>query len=323
MQGIQPGSTMEFIPKDRILELHPDTLYQVRKEVNLEKPGEMKRAVNILKEWIKQQPHFIKKDFPDFYLETSIVGTKGSVERAKKQFDKVCTIKTLMPQFFDTYDVRKELAIDLENSIYMAMLPKLTKEHYRVIVTKVVGVFENSSTYTKYFKFCLNMAEYAKSHDYVGSFRMIADLTDCNLMDCISKINLLEIRQVMSIFMDGYGMKIKGIHFISQSKAIDALLTIFKQVLKPKIAGRMHVHKTYKDLHKIIEKDVLPSDFGGNERSMKELFDEWVDILSTDEHKEYIKHINSAGTDESLRSKDKFNEDCAGLPGTFRLLTVD
>lgn len=32
------------------------------------------------------------------------------------------------------------------------------------------------------------MAEYAKSHDYVGSFRMIADLTDCNLMDYITKI---------------------------------------------------------------------------------------------------------------------------------------
>ncbi|CAK1541708.1 unnamed protein product [Leptosia nina] len=314
---------MEVIPKDRILQLYPDTLYQVRKEINLEKPGEMKRAVNILKEWIKQQPHFIKKDFPDFYIETAIVGTKGSIERAKKQFDKVCTMKTLMPQFFNTHDVRKELAVDLEKAIYLAMLPKLTKEHYRVFATKVIGVFENSSSYTKYFKFCLHMAEYAKNHDYVGSFRMVADLTDCNLMDYISKINILEIRQVMSIFMDGYGMKIKGIHFISQSKAIDALLTIFKQVLKPKIAGRMHVHKTCSELHAIIEKDVLPIDFGGTERSMKELFDEWVDVLSTDEHKEYIKHINSAGTDESLRPTDKFNQEYAGLPGTFRLLTVD
>lgn len=33
----------------------------------MEKPGEMKRAVNILKEWIQQQPHFIKKDFRKLY----------------------------------------------------------------------------------------------------------------------------------------------------------------------------------------------------------------------------------------------------------------
>ncbi|CAG4932519.1 unnamed protein product [Colias eurytheme] len=314
---------MDFIPKDRFLELYPDTLYQVRKEINMEKPGEMKRAVNLLKEWLFKQPHLIKKDFPEFYLETSIVGTKGSVERAKKQFDKVCTMRTLMPQFFDTYDVKKDLAPYLENSIYLTMLPKLTKEHYRVFATKVIDVFGDSATYTKYFKFCIQMAEYAKNHDYVGSFRMVADLSECNLLDYISKINLLEIRQVMALFMDGYGMKIKGIHFISQSRAIDALLTIFKQVLKPKIAGRMHVHKTCDELHDIIGKDVLPVDFGGHERSMKELFEEWVEILSTEEHKEYIKHINSAGTDESLRTENKFNEEYAGMPGTFRLLTVD
>lgn len=51
--------------------------------------------------------------------------------------------------------------------------------------------------------------------------------------------------------------------------------------------------------------------------------EDWVDELSTDEHKAYIKHINSAGTNESLRSRDKFNAEYAGLPGTFRLLTVD
>ncbi|XP_038213812.1 retinaldehyde-binding protein 1-like [Zerene cesonia] len=314
---------MDFIPKDRFLELHPDTLYQVRKEINMERPGEMKRAVNLLKEWLLKQPHLIKKDFPDFYLETTIVGTKGSVERAKKQFDKVCTMRSLMPQFFDTYDVGKDLAPYLENSIYLAMLPKLTKEHYRVFATKIIDVFGDSATYTKYFKFCIQMAEYAKNHDYVGSFRMVVDLSECNLLDYISKINLLEIRQVMALFMDGYGMKIKGIHFISQSRAIDALLTIFKQVLKPKIAGRMHVHKTSVELLDIIDKDVLPVDFGGNERSMKDLFEEWVEILSTEEHKEYIKHINSAGTDESLRAENKFNEEYAGMPGTFRLLTVD
>ncbi|XP_050679645.1 uncharacterized protein LOC126975687 [Leptidea sinapis] len=314
---------MDFIPKNEILELHDDILHKVRKEVNLDRPGEMKQAVSILKDWIKQQPHFKRKEFPDFYLETSILGTKGSLERAKKQFDKVCTMRTLMPHFFDTFDVKNDLAIPLSKSIHIVVLPKLTKEYYRVIAFKVVDVFEDSSMYLKFFKFCIQIAEYAKCHDYVGSFRMVADLTDANLVDFLSKINLVEIRQVMTIFVDGFGMRIKGIHFITQSKAVDGLISIFKQVLKPKIAGRMKVHKTRDEILDIIGAEVLPVDFGGRERSMEQLFYDWVDILSTKEHEEFMKYISSACTDESLRPRDQFNSEYAGLPGTFRVLSVD
>lgn len=44
------------------------------------------------------------------YLETSIILAKGSLERAKNTLDKLCTLKTLLPQFFSKYDVKSDFA---------------------------------------------------------------------------------------------------------------------------------------------------------------------------------------------------------------------
>ncbi|CAH0713623.1 unnamed protein product, partial [Brenthis ino] len=118
-------------------------------------------------------------------------------------------------------------------------------------------------------------------------------------------------------------MKIKAIYIITASKLIDAFVTIFKQVLNPKVADRIQILKSKEELHKVISKSILPKDYGGEERSLKELQDEWLDILSTEEHMNYVREMNTAGTDESLRQRDKFTEQYAGMPGTFRLLTVD
>lgn len=48
--------------ENRLLELHPDSVEYVRKEINLDKPGRIDEALDILEEWVKMQNHFVKKD---------------------------------------------------------------------------------------------------------------------------------------------------------------------------------------------------------------------------------------------------------------------
>lgn len=66
-------------------------------------------------------------------------------------------------------------------------------------------------------------------------------------------------------------MRIKAIHILSQSKFVDTLVSILKQVLSAKVAGRINIHKSSEDLHKYLSKDILPKDYGGEERSLKTL----------------------------------------------------
>lgn len=76
---------------------------------------------------------------------------------------------------------------------------------------------------------------------------------------------------IFNYFQEGYGMRIKGIRLITPLKAVDALVTIFKQVIPVKLGERIKVHKNFESLHKEISKDILPMEQGGKERSITEL----------------------------------------------------
>ncbi|KAI5638786.1 hypothetical protein NE865_08670 [Phthorimaea operculella] len=99
---------MESLPKDVLLQFSPNTLESVRKIHGFDKPQDLVNAVDIFDAWIKQQNHFTKKDFDREYLERMIIANKGSVEKAKGRLDKLCTLRTLMPQYFGDYDVKTD-----------------------------------------------------------------------------------------------------------------------------------------------------------------------------------------------------------------------
>ncbi|XP_023952937.2 alpha-tocopherol transfer protein-like [Bicyclus anynana] len=313
---------MDFVPPNKLVKIKPDTLEYVRKLYNLDKPGSMKEAVNILNEWVQKQPHFNKKDFitATRCLEVAIVLSKGSVERAKTQLDKMCTMRTLYPEFFGIFNPKTDCP-GLFDMCHTVILPKLTKDHYRVYVTK----FLNSEDYLQplYYKYHITVAEYLKSHDYFCGVVMIVDVSISNFLSYIKKTDIIMMKKAINISIDGYGIRIKAIHVISDSKFLDNALAIVKPMLSAKIASRIHVHNSYEELHKIIPKEILPKDYGGEERSIKTLQEEWIEELSSEEHLSYLKVMNGATTNESCRQKSQFAEQYAGMPGTFRFLSVE
>ncbi|XP_050353564.1 uncharacterized protein LOC126775570 [Nymphalis io] len=314
---------MDTIPKDRILEIKPDALTEVRKQYNLEKPGQMKEAIDILENWVKQQKHFKKKDFRPHYYELCIITCKGSIERAKTQIDKICTMRTLLPQFFEDYNVKTAFK-RLNEVFYIVPLPKLTDDYYRIVISKFYDFTSvKDFQHIDYYRMNIVLAEYLKIHDYVAGFMVIIDYSETNLIDILSKINIVEMKEAFSIFIEGYGMRIKTIHIISASKVVNSIVAILKQLLNAKVADRIRIHKNIEEIHEYIPKELLPKDYGGEERCLKDLQMEVLDALSSEEHLKYMREINAAGTDENFRQKYNFNEQYAGMPGTFRVLSVD
>lgn len=50
------------------------------------------------------------------YLERVIVSAKGSIERAKSRVNKMCKLRTALPEFFDKHHARKDFS-NLENCL--------------------------------------------------------------------------------------------------------------------------------------------------------------------------------------------------------------
>ncbi|XP_063388726.1 uncharacterized protein LOC134674548 isoform X2 [Cydia fagiglandana] len=202
-------------------------------------------------------------------------------------------------------------------------LPKLTKDHYRISLIKLTGKpLPLHYSHLDFFKFTLILAEHIKLHDYCQGFIIIVDHRDASIMDFVTRTNLYEFQNVISLLTEGYGIRMKGLHILSSSKVVDTLVAIFKQVFSAKLAARIHVHNTIETLYEFVPKSLLPEDLGGDERSISILHEEWLKELSTEDHINYMKMMRKACTDEKLRLTDQFNEKM-GLSGTFRALAFD
>ncbi|XP_063388725.1 uncharacterized protein LOC134674548 isoform X1 [Cydia fagiglandana] len=308
--------------RNQLITFHPDTLNAVKTACKLESPGRMDEAVDLLQEWILKQTHFVKKIYTPTYLESILISTKGSVEISKRRIDKMCTMRTFSPQLFDKTDAKNEL-MELHDIIKTINLPKLTKDHYRISLIKLTGKpLPLHYSHLDFFKFTLILAEHIKLHDYCQGFIIIVDHRDASIMDFVTRTNLYEFQNVISLLTEGYGIRMKGLHILSSSKVVDTLVAIFKQVFSAKLAARIHVHNTIETLYEFVPKSLLPEDLGGDERSISILHEEWLKELSTEDHINYMKMMRKACTDEKLRLTDQFNEKM-GLSGTFRALAFD
>ncbi|XP_045503495.1 uncharacterized protein LOC123700349 [Colias croceus] len=313
---------MDYKARKQILFLHSDSVKTACERVNLSKPGEIDQVVKLLRNWIQEQPHFRRKDFSDAYIKMTILTSKGSTERAKKQLDKMCTYRTLLAESFQDWDVRKDFKHAFE-PVSQVILPKLTKNHHRVFLYKAWENIKDASQMSSNFKYSYIIAEYIKQCDFAFGYHLVIDFLNINVLDLINKLSVIEFRQSFNLYTEAYGMKIIAIHIISTSKLIDTFVAILKQILKPKIVDRIKLHKSWDELHDILGKEVIPNDFGGFEKSVKDIHDDWVDELSNKGFRQYLREMNSASTDESKRPSIKFSEEYAGLPGTFRVLSVD
>lgn len=66
-------------------------------------------------------------------------------------------------------------------------------------------------------------------------------------------------------------MRLKGIHFITPSKAIDTFVQLVKKTLSKKVAERVQVHKDMESVYKYVPKEIMPSDYGGQAKTLEEL----------------------------------------------------
>lgn len=84
-------------------------------------------------------------------------------------------------------------------------------------------------------------------------------------------MNICSMMYSTHFLQDGYGIRMKGIHLVTPSKMVEALVVILRQVFTEKLGGRIQVHKDLESVYKEVPKHVLPKDYGGEESPLEEL----------------------------------------------------
>ncbi|XP_063628801.1 uncharacterized protein LOC134800230 [Cydia splendana] len=307
--------------KASLLEFNPTTIEEVRKEYGLDKPGMMEQAIDILHEWIQKQEHFVKKDFCREYLERVIISTKGSLERAKARVDKMCTLRTRVPELFVKINVKQDLS-HLSQSYINVYMPKLTEDNYRVYVVQMKSNI-TTAILLDTFRHNMILAEYLKRKDYANGIICVADVRENNILDLVAQFNIVDLSNVSVMYTEGFGFRVKKVLILSSSKVIDLFAALLKRVVSAKIGERIEAINTVEDLHKHLPTELLPEDYGGQQKSLIELYDQWTEELGSDENIEYVKEMTQARVNEEFRRSDGCGDEYLGIPGSFKTLNVD
>ncbi|XP_045503277.1 alpha-tocopherol transfer protein-like [Colias croceus] len=313
---------MDTLRPSPVLQFNPNQIQEVRKLFNYDDAKKLEQDLDTFEAWIAKQNHFLVKRFDRNYLERLLIASKGSVETAKKRLDKLCSFRRALPEFLTNFDMKNEF-IPKKKWCHTSIMPKPTADNYRVIVTRVHDPeAADSVDFMHYYRFCIAMLDYMFNRDYNAGYEVVFDTRNYTL-GVVSKLNPLAMRKAVSVYLEAISLRLKYLHVISGSKLFDAILKILKQALTEKLTHRIIVHDSMESLHKYVSPEILPADYGGKDKCLKDLFEAFLDEMCTDENIEHLKESEKAKTDESHRITLKFDEEYLGMPGSFKTLCVD
>ncbi|XP_044260922.1 uncharacterized protein LOC123008924 [Tribolium madens] len=283
-------------------------------------PETVKSDIESIEEWLKKQPH-LQKIPTDISIESFLYTAKFSVEETKRIIDDFYTVRGQLPRILNTKEMHpnSEILMKYADINYIIPLPKLTNDLCRVVVCKFL---EEPEFFNPIYSFIsnTNVNVIRLLDDHCINSIMIYDLEKCNLRQ-LSKITPTMLKIFSELRKKILNRSVKSLNLINCSSMTDYILRIIKPLASPKVVGRICVHNDLQSLYQIVSKEVLPKDYGGEEKSLKEL----NDMLKCKyvEYRDVFNNLDNFTIDEKLRPAKLVNDDLLGVYGNFKKLTID
>ncbi|KAJ8958465.1 hypothetical protein NQ318_002254 [Aromia moschata] len=230
------------------------------------------------------------------------------------------TIRTLLPELYENKHPLLPHMQWIANNVYIAPSPKLTEEGYRVTCIKLIDNNPQKFEPYDFFAHCFNILEVVLEEDLILAGIVVYDFKHMTTEHML-KITPICLKKVLLITEKVYRNKVKGIHYVNAPPFINRLVSIVKQLLKPKMAARLFVHDSMDKLFDYIPKEVLPEDYGGDEMSLRKLNELWKQKLI--EYKDRFDALEKMKVKEELRPTPLVNDEVLGFHGNFKKLAVD
>lgn len=299
-----------------------DELQKVAIEELNEVPERMQADVDLLRSWLSQTPNLKSRD-DDQFLVTFLRGCKYSLEKAKKKIEMYYSARTSTPEFFANRDPTDAFLMEIINLGLIMPLPvDEAKSEPRIILTRLGGYDYNKYHFLSVMKVTYLMADMCMINSdvtIISGHINIVDLKGCGL-SLMTQITPSLIKKLSSL-LEPFPVRIKAIHLVNPPKGIETAFKLFMSVCHEKLRNRVMMHENFEALQKFIDKKHLPVEYGGTNKTIPVIIDDWRQQLLEnrdwflDDTNYRMENLNGTGAAD--------NGSLFGASGSFRSLNID
>ncbi|CAG9854764.1 unnamed protein product [Phyllotreta striolata] len=276
----------------------------------------------IVSEWLKTQAHLPETPARNM-IDLFLIFNKFSVEITKQKLDMYYTVRSVFPDFFDNIHPNSAVMRNNYNSSNIIVLPKLTEDFSRCFVYTFEDVPTDEHFVEALVGKTLNVQEVRIHEDLSAHQYVIIDFKNLKLENAL-KFTPSNVKITTTLLEKVYSNRLKQIHFLNFHPAVNILMKLAKLFMKPKLIDRIKIHESPDTLKNYIPSRILPSDFGGEEKSISELNDMWREKLEEYQSRFDLlakMRVNENKRPVPLESLDEV--DRLGMQGTFKKLDID
>ncbi|XP_063231579.1 alpha-tocopherol transfer protein-like [Bacillus rossius redtenbacheri] len=285
-------------------------------------PKEHHENIQHLRAWLSYQPHL--PELTDEHLHLFLHSCYDDEEKTKKTIESYFTMKTMAPELFANRDPLGgdvQQALDISEMIQMTAK---TPEGYRVLVYRLSDAAASKYSMLAVAKTFLMVndlllsAEGALCPGYVSVF----DMKGFSLGH-LARLSPSVLGKLMYYIQECHPVRLKGIHIINTVSFMDKVLALLKPFLHNELLQMFHFHGSAETLKDFMSIDILPEEYGGKERPVRELHADLRRLMET-RYADWFVLEEQLRTDEAKRvGKSPVPDHMFGVEGSFRKLDID
>ncbi|XP_067014913.1 retinol-binding protein pinta [Anabrus simplex] len=307
--------------KSGVRPLTPELEEVARKTIN-EVPDRRDEDLLKIKEWLEKQTH-IKARTDDQFLIIFLRACKFSLERTKEKIDTYYAMRSALPEFFTNRDpLLPELQAVMDTACQFGLsdIPEggplwfWRLSNYDPKTTRIEDIIKVMFMMEETILLEEDSALVCGQHIFID----LAGVTMAHML----QFSPVVLKKFLQVWQVGYPTRPQQIHIVNIPSFFETLLNFVRSMLKEKLRKRLFFHTNIDSLKNEGLKAVLPEEYGGKSKSIKELGAIWK--AKVESYRDYYLEDEKYGVDESKRpGRPKTTSELFGTEGSFRHLQLD
>ncbi|XP_050512066.1 alpha-tocopherol transfer protein-like [Diabrotica virgifera virgifera] len=276
--------------------------------------------VNVIKRWLETQKH-LPETPSDSMIQYFLTICQFSIERTKQCLDMYYAIRTVMPEYFEQTNPTSCHMSATYDICALCPLPTLTNNLERVFFVKLYPRDTELLDLNKIIAAAFfNMNEVRLCEDLAVMDKFLADFEEFK-MSYIPKFTPTHLKKIAFIFEELWNKQVKEIHFFNMPKYAEKIVYLCRTFLNKELREKIFVHNSIEEVYKVIPREILPKDYGGDEKCLDELNKEWLQKLK--EYRNRFESLENFKVDDSLRIPYGKNCNILGYYGNYMKTETD